>query len=125
MSRKKRSEFSETYKLEVLREYYSGNESMNAVCKRHGIHHSLLYHWKKAFPIEEFSLSLPPGIIESYKMAHDKKTLSNEEILQKRIDDLERSLKYEQMRSKAFLTMIEITEREEGISILKKGGAKQ
>ncbi len=31
----------------------------------------------------------------------------------------------EKLRSRAFEKLIEITEKEEGISILKKGGAKQ
>lgn len=67
---------------------------------------------------------MPSEIIESYKMTH-KKELSTEEILQKRIEDLERSLEYQKMRTRAFEKLIEIAEKEEGISILKKGGAKQ
>ena len=58
-------------------------------------------------------------------MEHEKKDPSTEEMLLKRIDDLQRSLEYEKMRSRAFERMIEIAEQEEGISILKKGGVKQ
>lgn len=47
------------------------------------------------------------------------------ESLQKRIEELRRSLELEKMRSRAFEKMIEIAEEEEGISILKKDGAKQ
>lgn len=58
-------------------------------------------------------------------MEHKETKLGNEEILQNRISNLERALELERMRSRAFEKMIEIAEAEEGISILKKGGAKQ
>lgn len=51
--------------------------------------------------------------------------LTDMESLQKRIEELRRSLELEKMRSRAFEKMIEIAEEEEGISILKKDGAKQ
>lgn len=55
----------------------------------------------------------------------ESKKKSREEELQSRISELERSLAYERMRREAYIKLIEITEREEGISILKKDGAKQ
>ena len=45
---------------------------------------------------------------------------SEEQILQERIVALERSLQMERMRCRALEKVIEIVEREEGISILKK-----
>ena len=50
---------------------------------------------------------------------------TDEQILQERIADLERSLQMERMRCRALETVIEIAEREEGISIIKKGGVRQ
>lgn len=50
---------------------------------------------------------------------------SEEQILQERIAALEKSLVMERMRSRALEKVIEIAEREEGISILKKDGVKQ
>ena len=50
---------------------------------------------------------------------------SDEQILQERISALERSLQIERMRCRALEKVIEIAEREEGISILKKDGVKQ
>lgn len=125
MNIKGHSEYSETFKLQVLQDYYSSGKSKNSIERKWNLKHGLIYSWEKVFPIENFSLPLPSEAVEAYKMAHDKKELSNEEILQKRIDDLMRSLEYEKMRSRAFEKMIEIAEEEEGISILKKGGAKQ
>ena len=51
--------------------------------------------------------------------------LTDMESLQKRIEELRRSLELEKMRSRAFEKMIEIAEEEEGISIFRKDGAKQ
>ena len=50
---------------------------------------------------------------------------TDEQILQERIAALERSLQVERMRNRALEKVIEIAEREEGISILKKDGVKQ
>jgi len=48
-----------------------------------------------------------------------------QETLRKRIEALERALEYERLRCRGYERLIEIAEREEGISILKKDGAKQ
>ena len=50
---------------------------------------------------------------------------SDEQILQEHIANLEKSLAMERLRCRALEKVIEIAEREEGISILKKGGVKQ
>lgn len=58
-------------------------------------------------------------------MVPKQSDLTDMESLQKRIEELRRSLELEKMRSRAFEKMIGIAEEEEGISILKKDGAKQ
>ena len=58
-------------------------------------------------------------------MVPKQSDLTDMESLQKRIEELRRSLELEKMRSRAFEKMIEIAEEEEGISILKKDGGKQ
>lgn len=62
---------------------------------------------------------------ERLQMVPKQSDLTDMESLQKRIEELRRSLELEKMRSRAFEKMIEIAEEEEGISILKKDGAKQ
>lgn len=49
-----------------------------------------------------------------------QKNLTESEYLQ-RIKELEESLEYERLRNYAYEKLIEITEKEEGITILKKG----
>ena len=52
-------------------------------------------------------------------MVPKQSDLTDMESLQKRIEELRRSLELEKMRSRAFEKMIEIAEEEEGISIFK------
>lgn len=56
-------------------------------------------------------------------MKEESKNASPEQKLQSKIDELEKALAYERMRSRAYEKLIEIAEAEEGISILKKDGA--
>ena len=58
-------------------------------------------------------------------MVPKQSDLTDMESLQKRIEELRRSLELETMRRRAFEKMIEIAEEEEGISIFRKDGAKQ
>ena len=58
-------------------------------------------------------------------MVPKQSDLTDMESLQKRIEELRRSLELEKMRSRAFEKIIEIAEEEEGISIFRKDGAKQ
>ena len=58
-------------------------------------------------------------------MVPKQSDLTDMESLQKRIEELRRSLELDKMRSRAFEKMIEIAEEEEGISIFRKDGAKQ
>ena len=58
-------------------------------------------------------------------MVPKQSDLTDMESLQKRIEELRRSLELEKMRSRSFEKMIEIAEEEEGISIFRKDGAKQ
>jgi transposase len=123
--RKKARVYSEVFKLQVLTDYYSHGGSLSSLGRKWNVDPISICQWKKLWPVDSDSLSLSADIISSYRMEHEDKRLSNEEILQKHISDLEHALELEKLRSRAFEKMIEIAEEEEGISILKKGGAKQ
>jgi Transposase and inactivated derivatives len=124
MTTTRRITYSETFKLEVLRDYYSSGMSKNMIAKKWGLSsHSLLIKWLKRYPIAQESLSLGSEIQHNCDMLpgeDDKKELLSDEILR-----LKKALEIEKLRSRAFEKLIEITEKEEGISILKKDGAKQ
>lgn len=123
--KKKVAEFPEVFKLQVVRDYYVHGGSKSSVSRKWGIGRTSLMQWLKRWPIDSESLSLPSEVIESYRMANKGTDMSDEDILLHRISELEKALELEKMRSRAFEKMIEIAEEEEGISILKKGGAKQ
>lgn len=68
---------------------------------------------------------MPDEIISTYRMGGKDRGKTDEQIYQERIAELEKSLAMERLRCRALEKVIEIAEREEGISILKKDGVKQ
>lgn len=115
--------YAETFKLEVLRDLYVSGLTPHMIGKKYKISPISVRSWQKSFPLDSKALNLPSEIQESYQMS--KQGLSREEQLEQQVIALQRALELEKMRSRAFETLIEIAEREEGISILKKDGAKQ
>lgn len=119
-----RTYYSETFKLEVLIDYYISGLSINATAKKWGISHcSTLLKWIKCHSIESESLSLPAELLAELQMKNTPK--SKEQLLEKEILRLKKALELEKLRSHAFKKLIESAEKEEGISILKKDGARQ
>ena len=125
MAREKYDRYSDDFKLKVLSDYYSSGMSKYFTAKKWGIERGQIKAWMKIWPVDSKELSLPDEIISTFRMGGKDSVRTGEQILQERISALEKSLAYERMRSRAFEKLIEIAEREEGISILKKGGVKQ
>ena len=117
--------YDDAFKLRVLSDYYQSGMSKGFISRKWGITHQTLIKWEKLWPIDSKALSLPAEIISTYRMSGKGRDKSDEQILQERISALERSLQIERMRCRALEKVIEIAEREEGISILKKDGVKQ
>ena len=125
MTKREQSHYSEDFKLKVLSDYYSSGMSRFLISRKWGIDPCSIRNWQKVWPIDSKELSLPDEIISTYRMGGKDRGKSDEQILQERISALERSLQMERMRCRALENVIEIAEREEGISILKKDGVKQ
>lgn len=123
--RKKARVYSEVFKLQVLTDYYYHGGTLSSSGRKWNVDPVGISQWTKRWPVDSDSLSLSSDIISYYRMEHPDTKLSHDEILQQRICDLEHALELERLRSRAFEKMVEIAEAEEGISILKKGGAKQ
>ena len=117
--------YDDTFKLQVLSDYYSSGMSKSFISRKWGISHPTLIKWQKLWPIDSKALSLPDEIISTYRMGGKDRGKTDEQIYQERISELEKSLQMERMRCRALEKLIEIAEREEGISILKKDGVKQ
>ena len=118
IKRKPKRVFTEPFKLSVLREYYSSGMSKYAITKKYSLSPPCIYRWLKEYPVGSDQLPLPSETKERLQMVPKQSDLTD-------IEELRRSLELEKMRSRAFEKMIEIAEEEEGISILKKDGAKQ
>ena len=125
MTKDKQKHYDDDFKLRVLSDYYESGMSKHFISRKWGITHPTLINWEKLWPIDSKELSLPEEIISTYRMGGKDRGKSDEQILQERIAALERSLQMERMRCRALEKVIEIAEREEGISILKKDGVKQ
>lgn len=125
MARKKYERYSDDFKLQVLSDYYSSGLSRNFTAKKWCIDRRQINDWMKIWPVDSKELSLSSEIISTFRMGGKDRGKTDEQILQERICALEKSLSYERMRCRALEKVIEIAEREEGISILKKGGVKQ
>ena len=117
--------YDDTFKLQVLSDYYSSGMSKSFISRKWGISHPTLIKWQKLWPIDSKELSLPDEIISTYRMGGKDRGKTEEQIYQERISELEKSLAMERLRCRALEKVIEIAEREEGISILKKDGVKQ
>ncbi len=123
MSKSPRKSYSETFKLEVLRDYYSSGMSKIEIVRKWELkHHSDLSRWIKCYPIDSELLSLSSELLAALQMKDSPK--SKEQVLEEEILRLKKALELEKLRSHAFKTLIEQTEKEEGISILKKDGVK-
>jgi len=125
MTKEERKEYADEFKLRVLSDYYSSGKSKNFIATKWGVTAQSLRNWQKVWPIDSKELSLPAEIIRTYRMGSKDRGKTDDQILQERIADLERSLQLERMRCRALEKVIEIAELEEGISILKKGGVRQ
>ena len=117
--------YDDNFKLQVLSDYYRSGMSKGFISRKWGISHPTLCNWQKLWPIDSKELSLPDEIISTYRMGGKDRGKTDEQIYQERISELEKSLAMERLRCRALEKVIEIAEREEGISILKKDGVKQ
>lgn len=118
-----RKTYSETFKLEVLRDYYSSGMSIISTVKKWDLtSHSDIFRWIKCYPIDSELLSLPSELLSELSMKDAPK--SKEQLLEEELFRVKKALELEKLRSHAFKRLIEQAEKEEGISILKKDGAK-
>ena len=126
MTKDKQKQYDDDFKLRVLSDYYESGMSKNFISSKWGLASpNYISRWQEIWPIDSKELSLPSEIISTYRMGGKDRGKSDVQILQERISSLERSLRLERMRCRALEKVIEIAEREEGISILKKDGVNQ
>ena len=128
---KQRTFYKKEDRISIATEYYTTDASAKEICLKYGLSsHVVLCNWVKRYIKEvkspEKVLPLPrrPASDLSPGLSSDMAGTSKEtEELKARIAELEKALKWEQMRTHALETMIEIAE-EQGMKVRKKSGAK-
>lgn len=110
----------------ILREFLTGDMTAQELGGRYDVNPHTIYVWVNRMRKEGKSVSLPSEHQKEEIMARAKKMDPSEEneLLKKRIRELEASLHHEELKNLALNTMIDIAE-EQGIPIRKKSGAGQ
>jgi transposase-like protein len=107
--------FSESFRIEIVREVLGGHISKEEARRKYGIKgHSSITNW-----IRKFEES------DSHTKRHMDYNKSDKKELIKRIKELERQLEDEQIRSFGYNKMIDIAEEQLKVSIRKKPDTKQ
>ena len=106
--------YSDSFKKMVVQQYEKGMLNKDDLQRKYGIGgNSCVLSWCRKFG----TLHYPEKGINIGRPMKDPQ--------KQRIKELEKQLAEEKLKVVAYRKLIEITEREEGISILKKGAAKQ
>lgn len=105
--------YSDSFKLGVVRRVANGEMSKEQARIEFGIGgNSSILEWMK-----KYGYCTDPDIHEPMAESHDK---PDPEQLKKKVRQLEKQLQNERIRSEFYQTMIDVAERELGISIRKK-----
>jgi len=106
--------YSEAFKMSVVREFEKGFTSKDTIQEKYGIGgNSMVLDWCRIYG----KLAYPHGLKGNGRRMKDPE--------KQRIKDLEQALKMAHLKIKAYEKLIEVTEHNEGIDIIKKDGAKQ
>ena len=114
-----RSKYSHSFRVQVARDYETGDLSYSQIAEKYGLPSRELPKWwvrcyRKKSEIEV--ISLPPMTEEEEQ---------EQKVLKKRISDLEKRLADAELRALAYDTLIDVAEEQLGLEIRKKPGTKQ
>lgn len=105
------------FKLKVARRYHAGEETIESIAKQFGIRHQNVSRWGKQFSSELACEPTLPAMTEQ-----ERKQV---EALEQQLKALKKKLEYEEMKTFALETMIDLAKTELGIDLRKNSGAKQ
>jgi transposase-like protein len=115
--------FPDELKLKVVLEYLSTDVSQQELKKKYNIRgNNCISNWMRKFDLQAPS---EQEIELQRTMEKQKEKTPYERELEAKVQKLEQQLDYEQLRTLALDTMIDIAERDLKISIRKKSGAKR
>lgn len=118
-----KNNYSESFKLQVLSDYYATGSHLRSTAKKWNIPHCSLYRWiQTSCENAKKVVSLQSETKANPIMQDNQPTVQE---LQQQVVRLQKSLEYERLRVAAYERLIEVVKKEDGIDLLKKGGAKQ
>lgn len=118
--------YTEAFKRHVVEEHLRTGSPKCHIQEKYGIHgKSAIFNWMLALgyaPVSPRTLILPPKRVIVLEKKH--KPAEGSDDARQRIEELERQLEDERLRSEMYLRMIEIAETEYKVPIRKKPGTK-
>jgi transposase-like protein len=118
-----RKNYSEEFRRKVLAAYYGSQETVLMVARRFGVKQDTVSSWVHRDHRSENQKK--SSTFASSKRKSMNKTEGKQDVIDSRLKSLEAELEHERMRSIALEKMIDVAERELGVAIRKKFGAKQ
>ncbi len=118
------SRYTEAFKRMVIEEYLATGTPKQQLLDKYGItYRGAFQSWMPALGYVDIrrlpTYSKAQG---SYMMSKPEE--DNVKVLKQRIKELERALDDEKLRAEAYVRLIELAEREQGVSIRKKDNTK-
>lgn len=116
--------YTEEFKRQVIEEYLGGTAHKRSLLDKHGIRcKGALQAWMRELGYVDIRrLPKPAKELAAYALSKPKE--EDVAALQRRIRELEHELEDEKLRAEAYARLIELAEREQGISIRKKDNTK-
>ena len=130
-NKRKRRHYDQSFKLEVIKDYYESGCTVYSLSLKYGIEQSVLHSWIKKFASEELSLPSESNIIlemayksrSSNDICEESKSVEDE--LREEISRLRQALKYSELRNEALHEVLKLGKEKYGVDLLKNAGAKQ
>ncbi len=121
--RRKPTFHPDEFQLRVVKEYLSTTQSQRDLQVKYNIRsHGSIPRWMLKFGYKLVT-NVQPKL--QFAMGEGKEKSQKELELEEELRKLKGAFEFEQLRSQALTTMIDVAERELKISIRKKSGAKQ
>ncbi len=118
--------FSDEFKMKIVHEYLNSDLSQKELLEKYSIAGaSNITNWMRKFGFETPLGQTTRRQHHATTMSKSDKKTPQELALEAKIQELEKNLKFEKLRSLALDTMIDVAEEQLKISIRKKPGTKQ
>lgn len=117
--KRQRKIYSDAFKRQVLEDYFQRGQSKSACCRQWGVPLTSFQKWLAVCKTAKKSVPLHPQMKDkdTQEQVIDDLRAENERLKQEN--------EWHRLRVAAYERLLEIIKAEDGIDLLKKGGAKQ